>query len=248
MGLDCNSNTHRSQYRKIFSARLLVPEKPSQVHATSTAHHTRAQNLSQGRLPRNRHHTRRVVGPQRRPETQQETPAELFHAVQGPAAFPKKRGLEKFFARTIVHARRHDLIDERSKLAAVDSTGYEAGHASTYYSKRCGLERSHYPKLTIVCDTESHLVLSAVADRGPLPDDAEFAAAVRLAHRAERFDCLLADAGYDSEKNHTFVREEIGSSSIIPPLSGRRNGKPPHGRYRREMFEDFPQSLYGQSA
>ena len=128
----------------------------------------------------------------------------------------------------------------------MDSTGYEAGHASTYYSKRCGLEKSHYPKLTIVCDTESHLVLSAVADRGPLPDDAEFAAVVRQAHRAERFDCLLADAGYDSEKNHTFVREEIGSSSIIPPLRGRRNGKPPHGRYRREMFEDFPQSLYGQ--
>ena len=128
----------------------------------------------------------------------------------------------------------------------MDSTGYEAGHASTYYSKRCGLEKSHYPKLTIVCDTESHLVLSAVADRGPLPDDVEFAAAVRQAHRAWRFDCLLADAGYDSEKNHTFVREEIGSSSIIPPLRGRRNGKPPHGRYRREMFEDFPQSLYGQ--
>jgi len=95
-----------------------------------------------------------------------------------------------------------------------------------------------------VCDTESHLFTSAIADRGPLPDDIEFVEALLLAHRTLPFDEMLADAGYDSEANHAIIRDRLGAGSIIPPLRGRPG--PPKGKHRRQMYESFPKERYGQ--
>jgi hypothetical protein len=95
-----------------------------------------------------------------------------------------------------------------------------------------------------VCDTQSHLFTSAVADRGPQPDDIEFAEALLMAHRTLPFDEMLADAGYDSEANHAFIRDRLGANSVIPPLRGRHG--PPRGARRRQMYESFPTERYGQ--
>jgi len=52
---------------------------------------------------------------------------------------------------------------------------------------------------------------------------------------------LLADAGYDSEKNHKLARETFGIDSIIFPGSGRKTktNKLPKGKYRRIMKTRF---------
>jgi hypothetical protein len=147
---------------------------------------------------------------------------------------------------SVKYAEACGMITEADKTAAVDSTGYESGHTSDYYSQRTGLTKSHYPKLTTVCLTQSHLYIWAVADKGPLPDDTEFTEAVINAHRERKFDRLLADAGYDSEKNHWLVRRMLRALSIIPPLRGRHTGKLPTGRYRKEMALNFPRAIYGQ--
>ncbi len=143
-------------------------------------------------------------------------------------------------------ARDKGIIKDHSDQVAIDSTGYESGHTSVYYSKRCGLKKSRYPKLTAVCDTASHLYLGAVADYGPLPDDIEFVEAVMQALSRQPFKTLLADAGYDSEKAHRFLREELDVVSIIPPKRGRRSGKLPQGYWRRIMALEFPKQCYGQ--
>ena len=97
-----------------------------------------------------------------------------------------------------------------------------------------------------MCDTASHLFTSAVADRGPLPDDIEFAEALLMAHRTLPFDEMLADAGYDSEANHAFIRDRLGADSIIPALRGHPTDGPPRGERRRQMHESFPKKRYGQ--
>lgn len=48
-------------------------------------------------------------------------------------------------------------------------------------------------------------------------------------------DNVLADAGYDSEANHRYAREERGVRSFIPAKIGRPTTKPPRGRHRRHM-------------
>jgi hypothetical protein len=112
--------------------------------------------------------------------------------------------------------------------AAIDSTGFETGHASLYYSRRKGIVKSHYPKLTAVCDTATHLYLAAVVDTGPMPDFVEFQSALLLALRLAHPAQLLADAGYDSEANHAFCHETLGIQSIIPPRHGRQALDPAH--------------------
>lgn len=45
----------------------------------------------------------------------------------------------------------------------------------------------------------------------------------------------LADAGYDSEPNHRYAREECGVSAFIPAAHGRPSARLPAGRHRRRM-------------
>jgi hypothetical protein len=38
------------------------------------------------------------------------------------------------------------------------------------------------------------------------------------------FGCVLADAEFDSERNHTFIRQQLHALSIIPAKRGKRPG------------------------
>ncbi len=61
---------------------------------------------------------------------------------------------------------------------------------------------------------------------------------------------LVADAGYDSEKNHAIGRLDMGVRTVIPPLIGRPTDKEPTARFRRLMKQQFKrehtQATYGQ--
>jgi hypothetical protein len=54
----------------------------------------------------------------------------------------------------------------------------------------------------------------------------------RIVPTLPRITTALADAGYDSEANHRYAREQRGVRSIIPAEIGRPSSKPPTGRYR----------------
>ena len=143
-------------------------------------------------------------------------------------------------------ARARGAIGAECRLVAVDSTGFEPHHVSYYYGKRCGRRMRHYPKLSAVCDTASHLLLAAVVDHGPKPDHIEFEQAVTEAHRLVPFRHLLADAGYDSEHHHRLVRLGLGAETTIPATTGRPTDRLPTGRFRRQMRTNFDKVLYGQ--
>ena len=75
------------------------------------------------------------------------------------------------FKAVFERARALKLLNKRSE-GAIDATGLESGHASAHYLNRRGDTRSftqrHWPKLTIVCDTDSYLIAGAVASRRTL--------------------------------------------------------------------------------
>jgi len=151
--------------------------------------------------------------------------------------------------------RQAKILGPRSPLAAIDSTGLESHHASTYYTKRCqrhkGHYKSRYPKLSAVGDTANHLILGFVIDRGPKPDLSEARPTVREALSHQSLGDLLGDPGYEAEDFHRFCREQQGLRSIIP-TTDRGRPRPdggPHpirGRYRKLMKSRFPKVLYGQ--
>lgn len=147
---------------------------------------------------------------------------------------------------------KNSVID----LAAIDSTGLETGHVSRYFARRRakGGKADHvvacrkWAKLSIVCDCKNHLILSAIATRGPTPDVNQFCRTLKPAVKKAKIKTILADAGYDSHGNHEYAREEKNIESIIPAKLGRPSlyGIPPKSKYRRLMRDDFNKETYGQ--
>jgi len=142
------------------------------------------------------------------------------------------------------------------ELAAIDSTGLQAGHTSSYFVKRRsrspGLWQTttykRFPKLAVICDCQTHMVLSMQTSRGPSPDVNEFRDGLAPAAAKYDIDCLLADAGYDSESNHCYARDVLQIETIIPARHGRPTltPKPLRGKYRELMRTNFDQKRYGQ--
>ncbi len=84
---------------------------------------------------------------------------------------------DRLFAATLVLCREAKVLKKQFTLAAIDSTGLETRHVSSYFIKRCkthkGQLKHRYPKLSAICDTATHLILGNVIDRGPKPDYVE---------------------------------------------------------------------------
>lgn len=146
---------------------------------------------------------------------------------------------------------------KKIELAAIDSTGLEAGHISRYFVRRKRskqlqtYENTYYrrwPKLSIVCDCRNHMILSAITTRGPSVDVNQFRKTLKPAIDTFTIKHILADAGYDSESNHRYARDEYRIKSTIPPKLGRPTlmPKPLKGKYRELMRTHFDKKTYGQ--
>jgi hypothetical protein len=159
------------------------------------------------------------------------------------------------FDAVLDRALREGVRTRRVPLAAVDGTGMESRHVSRYYVKRrsstgTGTQEttySKYPKVVLVTDCRTHLVLAAVPGRGPASDLVRFKAALAQAARRARIGTLLADADFDGEWVHEHVRS-YGIRTLIPPERGRPSPKPPAGRWRRWMRQRLKgfKAKYGQ--
>ncbi|UCD49554.1 MAG: IS5 family transposase [Phycisphaerales bacterium] len=167
-----------------------------------------------------------------------------------------KRLLRLRMANELLHHSVKALRQSKKvALAAVDSTGLEAKHISRYFVRRRRskqlqtYENTHYrrwPKLAMVCDWRNHLVLSAITTRGPSVDIDQFEKTLTPAIDRYTLKHILADAGYDSESNHRFARDQHNIRSTIPPTHGRPTTKPFRGKYRRLMQRGFNRDTYGQ--
>ena len=165
--------------------------------------------------------------------------------------YPRARRLLHETIRIAVKRRR---IRRRVALAALDGTGLESHHASTYYVRRRAAggktwQKTFYtrfPKAGVLCDCRSHLILALVPGRGPRPDMRHFRAALDQALGIIRINAMAADAGYDSEGSHVYARQQRGVRTLIPPLAGRPTEKLPLGYWRRKMAACLSHSRYGQ--
>jgi hypothetical protein len=153
---------------------------------------------------------------------------------------------------------RHRTI----RRTAADATGFEAGQVSPYFVRRRQRGQSkrknplfltttytRFPKLNILGDCDTHLILACHPSRGPTPDGPDLPTLIDRLPRDFAVEQLLADAGYDGEHHHRMLREDHGIRSLIPPKIGRPTSKPPSGYYRRLMKRIFKQpqrTNYGQ--
>jgi transposase len=103
-----------------------------------------------------------------------------------------------------------------------------------------------FVKLTIGVELKTQLVTSIKVRRGPDNDNKDFEPVVRRAHTIRRIKIAIGDKGYDAEKNHELLREELHALSIIPTRHEEvpiwRTG----GRYRKEMKRGYSKRTYHQ--
>jgi hypothetical protein len=161
--------------------------------------------------------------------------------------------VRRLLAATIRH---HRPRRRRVHRAALDSTGFDCGYRSAYYVRRRSATSKawqrvtyrRYAKLELAIDTANHVILAAFAGFGPRPDTDRFKPLLKAALQQRTIDTAVADAGYDSEPNHTFAREQCGVKSFMPATTGRPSPNPPTGRYRRQMRQRLDKDYggYGQ--
>lgn len=132
---------------------------------------------------------------------------------------------------------------------AVDATGLAPGAVSSYFIRR--VEHfgdkprtwKHWLKWLTVVDVDRQIILAQYARQAPWNDCATLPPLVLEAHRQVPVGCVLADAEFDSERNHLFCRELLQANSVIPATrftSRRATGT------RAQMRENFPRQLYGK--
>jgi hypothetical protein len=166
------------------------------------------------------------------------------------------RFLKRLDDQTIDHAigetvRRLRGAQRRSRRrarVAVDATGLAQGAVSTFFVRRMHhhgqkpLPWRHWLKWVVVADLDQQFVLSQLARRGPWNDCANLPAVVEAASEQTHIGLVLADAEFDSERNHTYTRQQLGTQSVIPAKRGKKTWRI-HG-VRAEMRRAFPRRLY----
>src|SRR6266446_4690075 len=135
---------------------------------------------------------------------------------------------------------------------AVDATGLAQGAVSTFFVRRMHhhgqkpLPWRHWLKWVVAVDLDQQFVLSQLARRGPWNDCANLPAVVEAASQQTRIGLVLADAEFDSERNHTYIRKRLGAQSVIPAKRGKKTWRV-HG-VRAEMRSAFPRRIYRRRA
>src|SRR6266513_2144720 len=116
---------------------------------------------------------------------------------------------------------------------AVDATGLAPGAVSTFFIRRreqhggAPMPWRYWLKWLLAVDTQRRLILAQRAHQGPVNDCAtlrplldEVAAGNHIG-----IGTVVADAEFDSERNHLHIREKIGAESIIPAKKGKPGWK-----------------------
>lgn len=168
----------------------------------------------------------------------------------------QKKGFESLLSSIFADAVVEQLIEPVKNQVAIDSTGFESTSRSSHYAWRMGkrYRMRKWPKITLVCDNASHLIASVVMSVGPSQDAPLLEMPLLKAAWQMEIDTLLADGGYDSERNHVVAREQLGIRSSVINLNRRGRAANKHIRrrrwaktkYRRQMYRRFFKIIYRQ--
>ena len=162
--------------------------------------------------------------------------------------------LDRAVGETVRRMRGWRRRGHRRARVAVDATGLAQGAVSTFFVRRMhhhGQKRlpwRHWLKWMVVADLDQQFLLSQSARRGPWNDCGNLPAMVEAASQQTRIGLRtgLADAEFDSERNHTYVRQRLRAQSVIPAKRGKKTWRV--RGVRAEMRRAFPRQLYRRRA
>jgi len=160
--------------------------------------------------------------------------------------------LDRALGETVRRMRGWRRRGPRRARVAVDATGLAQGAVSTFFVRRMHhhgqkpLPWRHWLKWVVVADLDHQFLLSQSARRGPWNDCASLPSMVEAASQQTHIGVVLADAEFDSERNHTYIRQRLGAQSVIPAKRGKKTWRV--RGVRAEMRRAFPRQPYRRRA
>jgi hypothetical protein len=94
----------------------------------------------------------------------------------------------------------------------------------------------------VAVELDYQFSLSQLARRGPWNDCANLSTHVEASAKETRIELALANAEFDSDRNHAYIRQCLRAQSVIPANHGMKTWFV-HG-VRAEMRRAFPQRIY----
>jgi hypothetical protein len=96
----------------------------------------------------------------------------------------------------------------------------------------------------MVVDIDHCVILAQTARRSSTNDCATLCPLVSTAHERVPIGVVLADAEFDSERNHQHIRQTLRAKSVIPAKRGGAEWR--IQGVRAQMRQEFPACLYGR--
>jgi hypothetical protein len=143
---------------------------------------------------------------------------------------------------------RRSASDDSRSIVAVDATGLAPGAISTFFIRRreqhggAAMPWRYWLKWLLAVDTRLRVILAQKAHQGPINDCATLCPLLDEVAAGNSIGTVVADAEFDSERNHRHIREKIGAQSIIPAKRGKPGWRI-HG-VRAQMRAAFPAERY----
>ena len=103
----------------------------------------------------------------------------------------------------------------KNAFAGIDATGFGHGQPSYYYTKRAKLRRK-FVKMSAISDMKSQIICAIKIRHRTRHDSIDFIPLLQKANGIIPIGTVVADKGYDSERNHV-ESDSLGIVSIIPP-------------------------------
>jgi len=119
----------------------------------------------------------------------------------------------------------------KNAFAGIDATGFGHGQSSYYYTKRAKLRRK-FVKMSAISDMREQLVCAVKIRHRQRHDSVDFTLLLHKANDICHIHTVVADKGYDSEKNHV-AANNLGIASIIPPRYEHVPVYKTRGHYRK---------------
>ena len=163
-----------------------------------------------------------------------------------------ERTLQQAVDETVRRLRRVGRGGRKRARVAVDATGLALGAVSTFFIRRLHhhgqepLPWRYWRKWVVAVDLDRKCVLAPMVRRGPWNDCSNLPTMVEDASQQMRIGVVLADAEFDSERNHTYIRQRLGAQSVIPAQRGKKTWRV--RGVRAEMRRAFPRKLYRRRA
>jgi hypothetical protein len=125
---------------------------------------------------------------------------------------------------------------KKSKLTAIDGTGFDSFHRSRHYEKRVGFTQMPYSKVDLFVDVKSKEIIdfSLVTHH-----QHDIVAAKQFVKRNSLKNIIvLCDGGYDSEGFHRQIFDKGGKLyAPVRKMNKRSNKKYPTGWFRKQCLE-----------